>query len=158
MVSESDSKLFLKKEILDQPMKRLNRIREKKYFPPNLFLTEAEMDTEKDIKTLEIEWKESVSKRFEVVPEENIEEIGQASQGEVSKVQIVNSLSQDKRFQNEGNWINLTVFLKGQPPFIRGEIFHSLFQFIKLFRWEVENLTALSNMGWPPKGFYISQI
>ena len=115
MVSESNSKLFLKKEILDQPMKRLNRIREEKYFPPNLFLTEAEMDTEKDIKTLEREWKESVSKRFEVVPEENIEEIGQASQGEVSKVQIVNSLSQDKRFQNEGNWINLTVFLKCQP-------------------------------------------
>ena len=72
------------------------------------------MDEEKDIKTLEREWKESVSKRFEVVPEDNIEEIGQDSQGEVSKVQIVNSLSQGKRFQNEGNWINLTVFFKGQ--------------------------------------------
>ena len=115
-------------------MKRLNRIREEKYFPPNLFLTEAEMDEEKDIKTLEREWKESVSKRFEVVPEEMIEEIGQASQGEVSKVQMVNSLSQDKRFQNESNWVNLTVFFKGQHPSIRGEICHSLFQFIKLFR------------------------
>ena len=134
MVSESSSKLFLKKEILDQPMKRLNRIREEKNFPPNLFLTRAEMDEEKDIKTLEREWKESVSKRFEVVPEDNIEEIGQDSQGEVSKVQIVNSLSQGKRFQNEGNLINLTVFFKGQHPFIRGEIGHSLFQFIKLFR------------------------
>ena len=156
MVSDSNSKLFLTKDILEQPMKRLNRIREEKYFPPNLFLTEAELDKEKDINTLEREWEESVSKRFEVVPEEMIEEIGQASQGEVSKVQMVNSLSQDKRFQNESNWVNLTVFFKGQHPSIRGEICHSLFQFIKLFRWEVENLTALSNMGWPPKGFYIS--